>query len=100
VQAKLSQCEVDKFDTTLRIYSKKARVNEYNYDHLVRLKHPAIQVMAKNIGNSANKATSKQAGNLAGQFPVCIGARLMITQNIWQPAGLVNGAQGTVYNIG
>ncbi|KAJ0122869.1 Uncharacterized protein HZ326_31545, partial [Fusarium oxysporum f. sp. albedinis] len=33
----------------LRIYSKKARVNEYNYEHLVRLKHPAIQVMAKNI---------------------------------------------------
>ncbi|KAF6528008.1 hypothetical protein HZS61_008310 [Fusarium oxysporum f. sp. conglutinans] len=69
VQAKLSQCEVDKFDTTLRIYSKKARVNEYNYDHLVRLKQPAIQVMAKNIGNGADKATSEQAGNLAGQFP-------------------------------
>ncbi|KAF6528117.1 hypothetical protein HZS61_008419 [Fusarium oxysporum f. sp. conglutinans] len=97
VQAKLSQCEVDKFDTTLRIYSKKARVNEYNYDHLVRLKQPAIQVMAKNIGNGADKATSEQAGNLAGQFPVCIGARLMITQNIWQPAGLVNGAQGIVF---
>ncbi|KAI8401489.1 hypothetical protein FOFC_18358 [Fusarium oxysporum] len=100
VQAKLSQCEVDKFDTTLRIYSKKARVNEYNYDHLVRLKQPAIQVMAKNIGNGADKATSEQAGNLAGQFPVCIGARLMITQNIWQPAGLVNGAQGIGYDIG
>ncbi|KAH7460893.1 hypothetical protein FOMA001_g19400 [Fusarium oxysporum f. sp. matthiolae] len=100
VQAKLSQCEVDKFDTTLRIYSKKARVNEYNYDHLVRLKQPAIQVMAKNIGNGADKATSEQAGNLAGQFPVCTGARLMITQNIWQPAGLVNGAQGIVYDIG
>ncbi|RKK10799.1 hypothetical protein BFJ65_g14795 [Fusarium oxysporum f. sp. cepae] len=56
--------------------------------------------MAKNIGNGADKATSEQAGNLAGQFPVCIGARLMLTQNIWQPAGLVNGAQGTVYDIG
>ncbi|KAF6515257.1 hypothetical protein HZS61_005163 [Fusarium oxysporum f. sp. conglutinans] len=74
VQAKLSQCEVDKFDTTLRIYSKKARVNEYNYDHLVRLKQPAIQVMAKNIGNGADKATSEQAGNLAGQFPT-VGSR-------------------------
>ncbi|OAQ57750.1 ATP-dependent DNA helicase PIF1 [Purpureocillium lilacinum] len=61
---------------------------------------PAIQVMAKNIGNGADKATSEQAGNLAGQFPVCIGARLMLTQNIWHPTGLVNGAQGTVYDIG
>ncbi|KAI8416655.1 hypothetical protein FOFC_02968 [Fusarium oxysporum] len=100
VQVKLSQREEDTFDAALRIYSKKARVNEYNYEHLVRLKHPAIQVMAKNIGNGADKATSEQAGNLAGQFPVCIGARLMLTQNIWQPAGLVNGAQGTVYDIG
>ncbi|KAF6521687.1 hypothetical protein HZS61_015945 [Fusarium oxysporum f. sp. conglutinans] len=81
VQVKLSQREEDTFDAALRIYSKKARVNEYNYEHLVRLKHPAIQVMAKNIGNGADKATSEQAGNLAGQFP---------------PAGLVNGAQGTV----
>ncbi|KAG4278680.1 hypothetical protein FPRO04_13824, partial [Fusarium proliferatum] len=100
VQVKLSQREEDTFDAALRIYSKKARVNEYNYEHLVRLKHPAIQVMTKNIGNGADKATSEQAGNLAGQFPVCIGARLMLTQNIWQPAGLVNGAQGTVYDIG
>ncbi|KAG8664934.1 uncharacterized protein FPOAC1_012911 [Fusarium poae] len=99
VQVKLSQREVYTFDAALRIYRKKARVNEYNYDHLVRLKHPAIQVMAKNIGSGADKATSEQSGNLAGQFPVCIGARLMITQNIWQPAGLVNGAQGIVYDI-
>jgi ATP-dependent exoDNAse (exonuclease V) alpha subunit len=56
--------------------------------------------MAKSIGNGADKATSEQAGNLAGQFPVCISARLMLTQNIWQPAGLVNGARGTVYDIG
>ncbi|KJZ70218.1 hypothetical protein HIM_10404 [Hirsutella minnesotensis 3608] len=79
--------------------AKKARVNEYNYEHLVRLKRPAIQVMARNIGNGADKATSEQAGNLAGQFPVCIGARLMLTQNIWHPTGLVNGAQGTVYAV-
>jgi hypothetical protein len=100
VRVKLSQREVDTFDAALRIYSKKARVDEYNYEHLIRLKHPAIKVMAKNIGNGADKATSEQAGNLAGQFPVCIGARLMLTQNIWQPAGLVNGARGTVYDIG
>lgn len=82
MEAKLSQREVDTFDAALRIYSKKARVNEYSYEHLVRLKHPAIQVMEKNIDNGAEKATSEQAGNLAGQFLVCIGARLMLTQNI------------------
>ncbi|GKU09811.1 unnamed protein product [Fusarium langsethiae] len=36
VQVKLSQREEDTFDAALRIYSKKARVNKYNYEHLVR----------------------------------------------------------------
>ncbi|KAJ4169204.1 hypothetical protein NW754_011138, partial [Fusarium falciforme] len=61
---------------------KKARVHEYDFEHFVRLKHPAIQVMEKNIGSGAEKATSEQAGNLAGQFPVCISARLMLIQGI------------------
>ncbi|KAL3955881.1 hypothetical protein ACCO45_009900 [Purpureocillium lilacinum] len=76
------------------------RVHEYNYEHLVHLERPAIQVTARNLGNGADKATSKQAGNLAGQFATCVGARLMLTQNIWHPRGLINGAQGIVYDIG
>ncbi|KAH7471885.1 hypothetical protein FOMA001_g12972 [Fusarium oxysporum f. sp. matthiolae] len=59
VRVKLSQREVDTFDAALRIYSKKARVDEYNYEHLIRLKHPAIKVMEKNIGNGADKVTSE-----------------------------------------
>jgi hypothetical protein len=39
--------------------------------------------MEKNIGSGAEKATSEKAGNLAGQFPVCISARLMLIQGIW-----------------
>ncbi|KAM4061719.1 PIF1-like helicase [Hirsutella rhossiliensis] len=65
----LSPADANALQKKLRDVSKKARVSEYNYEHLVRLKRPAIQVMAKNIGNGADKATSEQAGNLAGQFP-------------------------------
>ncbi|KAF4472972.1 ATP-dependent DNA helicase PIF1 [Fusarium albosuccineum] len=70
MQTKLGQSGVDKFDTALQIYTKKARVNEYNYEQLVHLKQLAIQVMAKNTGEGAHKATSEEAGNLAGQFPM------------------------------
>lgn len=72
---------------------------KYIHEHLVRSKRPVIQVMAKSIGNGADKATSEQAGNLAGQFPVCIGARLMLTRNICPSTGLINAAQGTVYDM-
>lgn len=34
------------------------------------------------------------------QVPVCIGACLMLTCNLWQQVGLSNGARGKVYDIG
>ncbi|KAM4059614.1 PIF1-like helicase [Hirsutella rhossiliensis] len=37
---------------------------------------------------------------IATNVPVCIGARLMLTCNLWQQVGLCNGARGTVHNIG
>ncbi|KJZ69841.1 hypothetical protein HIM_10769 [Hirsutella minnesotensis 3608] len=99
VQAKLDDQEVAKFVNSLRVYATKDRVNEYNHYHLDRLGRPVIQVIAKNVGPGAAAAPDDKAGNLAKQIPVCIGARLMLTSNLWQPVGLCNGARGTVYDI-
>ncbi|EEU34019.1 uncharacterized protein NECHADRAFT_96587 [Fusarium vanettenii 77-13-4] len=46
----LNQCEIDKFDAALRIYSKKARVNEYNYKHLNIGWQPGWLVSVYDIG--------------------------------------------------
>ncbi|KAF6527905.1 hypothetical protein HZS61_008207 [Fusarium oxysporum f. sp. conglutinans] len=100
VQAKLDDREVARFVNALRVYATKDRVNEYNHYHLDRLSRPAIQVTAKNVGSGAAAAPDDKAGNLAKQIPICLGARLMLTSNLWQPVGLCNGARGTVYDIG
>ncbi|KAF5128363.1 ATP-dependent DNA helicase pif1 [Metarhizium anisopliae] len=100
VQAKLDDQEVARFANALRVYATKDRVNEYNYYHLNRLGRPVIQVKAKNVRVGAAAAPDDKAGNLAKQIPICIGARLMLTSNLWQLVGLCNGARGTVYNIG
>ncbi|EXU95533.1 PIF1-like helicase [Metarhizium robertsii] len=100
VQAKLDDQEVARSANASRVYATEDRVNEYNHYHLDCLGRPVIQVKAKNVGSGAAAAPDNKAGNLAEQIPICIGARLMLTSNLWQPVGLCNGARGTVSDIG
>ncbi|EAQ88882.1 hypothetical protein CHGG_05501 [Chaetomium globosum CBS 148.51] len=89
----------DNFADALRIYPTKAQVVEYNHQHMLGLDSPAIQVEAKHEGVGAEKVKSSNAGNLAKRLPLCVGCRVILTRNLWADVGLVNGAQGTVYDI-
>ena len=79
------------FADTICIYSIREKVSVYNHNHMTALNILAIYIEATNQGEGIDKADLKDVGNLFKNFPAYVGARVMLTYNLWNAVGLVNG---------
>ncbi|KAG5954414.1 hypothetical protein E4U58_007633 [Claviceps cyperi] len=95
---RLPPAEAAHFQDALRIYPTNAQVDSYNREHLEKNRKPIINIAGTDTGTTAI-IDSRDAGSLQQQLSLYIGAKVMLTKNIWTAKELVNGAIGTVVDL-
>ena len=87
------------FDNATYLFFDKQSVAECNLKYLQKLGNPIAKIEAVNSDHVAQVTTPDEAGGLDSVIYISKHSKVMLTSNLWQQAGLCNGATGIVYDI-
>jgi hypothetical protein len=106
------------FHDAIHLFPTRANVENHNHHYLASLNVPVLRCKARhNGGRNAKNATEDQADGLEAELLLAVGARVMLTRNIWTDRGidcflysgnlliwllwlgLVNGTRATIRQI-
>lgn len=90
---------LDDFSDALRLFPTNKQVFEFNIQKLKCLQQPIAKIHARHSGKNAAKASSDVAMGLEPVIVLATGSRVMLTLNLWDTAGLVNGAMGNLVGL-
>ena len=81
-----------------KVHCTNHACNNHNLRSLLSLRKPVLKINALNTGEAINSNASDLMG-LYNLLYVCIGSKVMLTNNVCQQLGLSNGVVGTVVDI-
>ena len=95
----LTADEKAEFKDATRLFFSKREVNRFNGKKLRELEKPIARASAVHTGANARRASADTAEGLERDLYLAKGAKVMLTKNLYQQVGLVNGIRGEVVQL-